>query len=87
MVYYSTGINYVKAVIQVACGEKPDLRPSIVPFAVKSIFIFSKDYMNYLKLKETNPDEIVHEVYMRRELLGRATNSSDRAGCYIIKVK
>lgn len=85
LVYYSTGVDFVKAVIQVACGEKPDLTPQIVPFAVKSVFIFSKeDYAQYLDLKQNNPKKIVREVYIRKELLDKATNSSDRAGCYIV---
>lgn len=87
LVYYSTGIDFVKAVIQVACDEEPDLMPSREPIKVKSIFIFdSAEYDEYLVLKQEHPESIIREVFINKDLLNKATNSSDRAGCYIVRI-
>lgn len=86
LVRYSTGIDFVQAVIDVACGKQPDLTPKSVPLAAKSIFIFNrKDLDAYRKLKAEDPDRILREVYIREDLLDAATDSSNRAGCYIVK--
>lgn len=86
LVFYSTGIDFVKAVIQVACGDAPDLKPVRQPQKVKSIFIFNqKDYDIYMKLKTANPDLILREPFLSVEMLDKATDSSNRAGCYIMK--
>lgn len=88
LVYYSTGVDYVKAVISVACGDEPDLEPQLQPFPVKSIFILSnEDLKTYLSLKENHPETIVREVFIEEELLDGTTNSSDRAGCYIVRAE
>lgn len=69
-----------------ACGEEPDLTPKVSPVSVKSVFIFSNDdYEEYLYLKENSPEIIIREVYVDKTLLGKASNSSNRAGCYIMK--
>lgn len=86
LVHYSTGIDFVKAVIDVACGNEPDLSVKTKPQPVKSVFIFNEeDLMKYKQLKEENSDKLLKEIYIREDLLGKTTNSSDRAGCYIVK--
>jgi len=87
LVKYSTGYDYVKMVIQVACGEKPDFTKVCEPAPVESIFIFNKSDVNELQiLKETHPEKIIRIAYYHPENIGHTTDSSNRAGCYIRKV-
>ena len=86
LVWYSTGIDYVKAVIQIACGEEPDLTKKAAGFPVSVHYIFNEDDLEkMLDIKNKNPETFIKTVYLREDLLNKATNSSDRAGCYIIK--
>ena len=86
LVYYSTGIDYVKAVLQISVGEKPDLEPKTEGFAVSSHFIFTeKDVAEMEAIRKNRPDDFLKLVFFREELLNKTTNSSDRAGCYIIR--
>lgn len=88
LVYYSTGIDYVKAVIQVACGKEPDLRPvrEICPAEVRFI-LTEHDLEEFKRLKAEEPHRILRVVDDRHyENIGKTTDSSNRAGCYIIRV-
>ncbi len=85
LVYYSTGIDFVKAVIDVACGIKPDLQPKKTKEAIMVKFIFTEqDYADYLKIKNT--DKYIKTVELNLGNIGKITDSSNRAGCYIYKV-
>lgn len=87
LVKYSTGIDYVKAVIQVACGEEPDLSVVGETFPVKVKFIFSMDdYNEYERIKKERPETLIKTVYMKLGLLDHITDSSTRAGCYITRI-
>lgn len=84
LVRYSTGIDYVRAVIQVACGIEPDLTPTCEPMPVEVRFLFTQedvDEMNRLQ----KSDRFLQLVAYFPECLGMATDSSNRAGCYILK--
>ena len=87
LVYYSTGVDYIKAVIDVACGKEPDLVPKFDGFAVESSFILSnEDLQEFRRIQIEEPDRILHVVdNVHLDLVGKTTNSSDRAGCYILK--
>lgn len=86
LVKYSTGIDFVKAVIQIACGEKPDLKPQREGFAVSSHFIFNeKDLETMHRIRKERPEDFIKLVYLNEDYLNKATNSADRAGCYIVK--
>ena len=86
LVRYSTGIDYVRAVIQIACGEKPDLTPLSVGVPVSSHYIFTKSDIDKMKkIQEQYPDDFLKLVYLREDFLDKTTNSSNRAGCYIIR--
>ena len=88
LVRYSTGYDFVKMVIQVACGEKPDFTKVCEPMAVESIFIFTKeDLKEYELLKTESPEDILQVVDMHPEKIGYITDSSNRAGCYIRKAQ
>lgn len=85
LVFYSTGIDYLKAVIQVACGEKPDLRANNNCFPCAVRFIFSEEDIKEMeRIKET--DRFVKLVSYFPENIGQTSDSSNRAGCYIVKV-
>ncbi len=86
LVEYSTGIDYVKAVIEVACGIEPDLKPKSSPVAAEVRFIFTEEdvcEMNRIK----NTDKFLKTVSFSPENIGNTTDSSNRAGCYIIKAE
>lgn len=87
LVFYSTGIDFVKAVIQVSCGIEPDLNPSHATCAAESRFIISIDDLNeFRRIQQEEPYRILHIVDNRHlHLIGKTTNSSNRAGCYVIR--
>lgn len=87
LVKYSTGYDFVKMVIQVACGEEPDFTKVCNPTPVESLFIFNQHDIDVLHdLKENQPDKIIRIVDYHPENIGQTTDSSNRAGCYIRKV-
>lgn len=87
LVRYSTGYDFVRMVIQVACGEKPDFTKVCEPCSVESRFIFTKeDQAEFLSLKEQHPEKILRIVDYHPENIGHITDSSNRAGCYIVRI-
>ena len=84
LVRYSTGIDYVKAVIQVACGIKPDLTVDFEPQPVMVKFMFTDEDVKIMNEIKNTPD-FIKLVSYQPENIGRATDSSNRAGCYIIR--
>lgn len=88
LVMYSTGYDFVRMVIQIACGEEPDFTPVYEPFPVESVFIFNQDDLDRFNyIRENEPERIIRVVDMDLDLMGNTTNSSNRAGCYVIKHK
>ena len=86
LVMYSTGYDFVRMVIQIACGEEPDFTPVCEPFAVESVFIFNQeDLEKFNYIQEHEPERIVRIADMDLDLMGSTTDSSNRAGCYVIK--
>lgn len=84
LVRYSTGIDYVKAVIQVACGEKPDLTPLGPGQPVRVKFLFTReDLTEFERIRKT--DRLLKIADFQPENIGKTTDSSNRAGCYIVK--
>lgn len=86
LVYYSTGIDFVKAVIDVACGKEPDLTPMHAPQPAKVLFLFNeKDIVEFEDIKKNHKDQLLKIVNEDYSMIGKTTDSSNRAGCYIIK--
>ena len=84
LVKYSTGIDYVRAVIQVACGLEPDLTPVCEPIPVEVRFIFTEsDIDEYERVKKEN--RLIRMVYFYPDNIGKITDSSNRAGCYVFR--
>lgn len=87
LVRYSTGYDFVKMVIDVACGKEPDFTKVSEPFPIESKFILSKEDLDEFELiKQETPGRIIKVVDYHPENIGRITDSSNRAGCYIRKV-
>ena len=85
LVLYSTGKDYVRMVIQVACGMAPDLRSVRQSEKVESVFILDeKDDLEYKRLLRES-SSIIRTAFYQPELFGKATDESKRAGCYIRK--
>ena len=84
LVKYSTGIDYVRAVIQVACGLEPDLNPVSAPQPVRVHFIFTQDDLQAFESLHGS-DKLLKVVDYHPENIGKTTDSSNRAGCYITK--
>ena len=88
LVRYSTGLDFVKMVIDVACGKEPDMTPVCEPIPVESIFLFTQEDIDELeRLKNEEPDRLLKIVDYSPENIGKTTDSSNRAGCYIRKFK
>lgn len=85
LVYHSTGIDFVKAVIQVACGDPPDLRVAGRPKPVEIRFIFTQeDFAEFRRIQKDEPERLIRVVDLHPENIGGITDSSNRAGCYIM---
>jgi biotin carboxylase len=88
LVHYSTGIDFVKAVIDVACGKEPDLKPNCQAQPAKVVFIITEEDKNeFERIEAEEPDKILRVVDKHFMLIGKTTDSSNRAGCYIVKVE
>lgn len=86
LVRYSTGYDFVKMVIQVACGEEPVFEKVYDPHPVAVRFIFTdEDMESYQKMQNEEPERILKVVDMHPENIGSITDSSNRAGCYIYR--
>ena len=86
LVYLSTGNDFMKMVIDVVTGNKPEVlkEPKNENVTIKFIFTQSDiDEMN--KLKENYPESIYRISDLEIENLGNTVDSSSRVGYYIIK--
>ncbi len=87
LVRYSTGIDYLKAVIDVACGNEPDLNSVGETCTAEVRFILNENDLNeFNRIMKEEPDKILRIVDDRHfSLIGKTTDSSNRAGCYILR--
>ena len=88
LVMCSTGIDFLKATIQVACGQEPDLTPTGTPCPAEVRFILSRnDLDEFERIKRESPERIIRiPDDSHLSLIGHTTDSSNRAGCYIIRL-
>lgn len=85
LVPLSTGYDFVKMVIQVAAGEKPDMTPMSNPKVSAIKFIFSKeDFENYCEVCSKYPDKIYRASEMQVKSNQQIVDSSSRYGFYIL---
>lgn len=85
MVELSTGIDFIRAVIQVALNIEPVLEKKTVNFASAVRFVFSNEDLEVLnRIVKDHPNYIVHkDIPDIRE--GKVTDSSSRLGYYLLK--
>lgn len=84
----STGYDFVRMVIEVACDIPPSFEKVCEPQSVESVFIFSKeDLMELERIKAEEPDSLIRIADLSVDKIGTTTDSSNRAGCYIKKFK
>lgn len=86
LTHISTGTDYIKMVIDVACGKSPDLKIYQKPSSVEIKYIISKeDYENYLSILKNNASCIVKTGEINCNFSSSVIDSSTRHGYYILK--
>ena len=85
LVHISTGIDFVRAVIQIALGEEPDITPDREIKTAGVRFIFSKEDADvFYRLQKEHPEYIVaYEI--SDDLTGNVTDSSTRFGYFMMQ--
>ena len=84
---YSTGMDYVKMVIDVACGNKLDFSIKSEPIRIRTVFIMNQfDLMEFEQLYKQKPNNIIYHSIFDDDCSVPVTNSSDRHGYYVMKV-
>ena len=87
LVHISTGIDFVRAVIQIALGEEPNLNPDSKPMAVGIRFVFSKVDVDVFHRLQSEHPEYIEEYSIKADLSGDVTDSSTRFGYFIMKAE
>ena len=83
LVEMSTGVDFVRAVIDIAMGKAPDLTPIHGPEAAAVRFIFAKEDVAALeRLKREHPDWL-QAWEISGDLSGEVTDSSTRHGYFL----
>ena len=86
LVRYSTGYDFLRMVIQVACGEAPDFTRACEPHPAAVKFIFTREDLEAFEaLRREQPERLLKVVDWHPENIGKITDSSNRAGCYIYR--
>lgn len=85
LVLRSTGVDFVRAVIDTAVGREPDLRPVRAPRRTEVRFILTEaDLAAYGELRRAHPERVIRAEEMHPERIGQAVDSASRAGCYLV---
>lgn len=86
LVYLSTGNDFMKMVIDVACGNEPKLLQSPKNDNIEIKFIFNQNDLDELeKVKKNNSKSLYRVSDLEIENLGNTVDSSSRIGYYILK--
>lgn len=84
LVKLSTGYDFMKMVIDIACGKKPDLTKMSKPNKAIIRFIFTEeDYKQMQEYVKKYPNKVYRISEMNLENLGKTVDSSSRIGYYI----
>lgn len=84
LVQISTGYDFVKMVIDVACGKAPDFTKTTIPTKAVIKFIFTqKDLDEMNEFVKNHKEQIYRISEMELEKLGKTVDSSSRIGYYI----
>jgi biotin carboxylase len=85
LVFLSTGIDFVKAVIQISLGKKPKLDRGACPQCAAVRYVLnSRDLLALQEMESRHPEMVVRKEVM--QLSDRdVTDSSTRFGMYVLK--
>lgn len=84
LIYLSSGVDFVKGVIQIALGEKLQVEHKEKIRAAAVRFVFGKEDLEMLNtIKKEHPEYIVYESI--QEIDSEVTDSSSRHGAYIMQ--
>ena len=84
LVRLSTGVDFVRAVIQVATGKEPDLKPICHSGFAGVRFIFNEEDLSaYEAVLKHDPELIVSSEI--REITGEVSDSSERFGYFLMR--
>lgn len=85
LVYLSTGNDFMKMVIDVACGKEPELVAERKNNTVEIRFLFNENDLNdFYEYKKNHADKIYRVSNFEIENMDKVTDSSSRVGYYII---
>lgn len=85
LVYLSTGIDFVQAVIQIALGEEPNLERKEMQHVAAIRYVLSEeDVQIYARLEKEHPEYIVRRD-IPKKIHGNVTDSSNRFGYYLMQ--
>lgn len=85
LVQISTGMDFVKMVIDVSTGKAPDFTKVTEPTKAEIHFVFSQEDLDELeKIKVKSPEIIYRISEMDLENMGKTEDSSSRVGYYIL---
>lgn len=88
LVYLSTGNDFMKMVIDVACGNEPEFASQSSNRDVEIRFIFSQEDLDELdKIKKNSPKSLYRISDLEMANLGNTIDSSSRVGYYILRGK
>ncbi len=88
LVYYSTGYDFVGMVIDAAVGTPLSFEKDHEGFPVESHFILNEaDLKEFEDIQTNEPERILTVLDFHPEKIGSTTDSSNRAGCYIVRSK
>lgn len=85
LVHLSTGIDFVKAVIEVAAGQKPSLEKDLEPKTAAIRFVFTKKDIDILnEIKEKHPENLNFVSEIQEVGDHEIVDSGTRFGFYIM---
>lgn len=86
LVFLSTGNDFVKMVIDVACGKMPEINRQLQSQNAEIHFIFTQEDLERLEgVKKKNPARIYRISDLELENIGKTVDSSSRVGYYILR--
>ncbi|MDD3244341.1 MAG: carbamoyl-phosphate synthase large subunit, partial [Eubacteriales bacterium] len=86
LVRISTGMDFVRMVVDTACGNAPDLTPADEPARAEIRFVFTRaDLEAYRRTAAEHPERLWRASEMAEIHEGAVTDSSTRFGYYILK--
>ena len=86
LVYLSTGFDFVGAVIDIACGQKPDFQTARVSRYAAVRFLFTQTDFDNLEWVKQNYGDTIYRISDIEAMDGRVIkDSSTRYGYYIVR--